>query len=162
MQCNELISYSFHGQFCNKKFPVRNSHSRKGTTSKPQNSKLRMDLRTTSFLIYLLSVAQGSNDPQIKSRIYIGDYSVALQGILISESSWSSNRLPPTTENSRVSCATACVDLFRRDVSCNSIMYVKETKECHMGYTSLPNGNEATEFVYRIPNGKGEVLLLGQ
>ena len=122
-----------------------------------------MDLKTASFLIHLFSLAQGSNDPQIISRVYIGDYSVALQGILVSESSWSSNRLPPTTENSKVSCATACVDLFRsRYHSCNSIMYVKETKECHMGYTSLPNGNEATEFVYRIPNGKGEVSLLAE
>ena len=121
-----------------------------------------MDLKTTSFIIHLFSFAQCSNDPQIKSRVYIGDYSVALQGILVSESSWSSNRLSSTLEGSRVSCATACVELFRRDVSCNSIMYVKETKECHMGYTSLPNGNEATEFVYRIPNGKGEVLLLSK
>ena len=130
-----------------------------------------MDLKTASFLIHLLSVAQGLKDPQIKSRIYIGDYSVALEGVLVSESSWSSNRFPstaaPTTsvnmpEKSSVSCATACVDLFRRDVSCNSIMYVRETEECHMGYTSLPNGDEATEFVYRIPDGKGEVLLLSQ
>ena len=36
-------------------------------------------------------------------------------------------------------------------------MYVRETKECHMGNTSLTNGNEATEFVYRIPDGTGEI-----
>ena len=119
-----------------------------------------MDLKTGSFLIHLLSVTQCLNDPQIKSRVYIEDYSVALQGVHVSESSWSSNRLPPTREESSVSCATACVTLFRQDVSCNSIMFVRETKECHMGYTSLPNRDEATEFVYRIPNGKGEVLLL--
>ena len=143
-----------HAQYLRFWQAVSNSHSRK-------NSKqFRMDLKTASFLIHLFSAAQGSTDPQIKSRIYIGDYSVALQGVLVSESSWSSNRLPPTPEESSVSCATACVDLFRRDLSCNSIMYVRETKECHMGYTSLPSGDEATEFVYRIPNGKGEVLLL--
>ena len=121
-----------------------------------------MDLKTVSFLIQLLSASQGSTEPQIKSRIYNGDYSAALQGVLVSESSWSSNRLPPTPEESSVSCATACVDLFRRDLSCNSIMYDRETKECHMGFTSLPSGDEATEFVYRIPNGKGEVLFLSQ
>ena len=108
-----------------------------------------MDLKIAIFLIHLLSVAQGLNDPQIKSRVYIEDYSVALQGILVSESTWSSNRLPSTLEESSVSCATACVTLFRQDVSCNSIMYVRETKKCHMGFTSLPNREEATEFVPR-------------
>ena len=82
---------------------------------------------------------------------------MSLEGTLASERSWTSNRLPPTIEKSSVTCATACVDKFRKDSSCNSIMFVKETKECHMGFTSLPNDNETepTEYVYRIPEGKG-------
>ena len=83
-----------------------------------------------------------------------------IQGVLVSESSWESSRLPPTVEKSIVSCATACIDKFRADFSCNAIMFVQETQECHFGNTTLTdeNENEATEFVYRIPDGKGKIL----
>ena len=36
------------------------------------------------------------------------------------------------------------------------MMYVRETKECHLGKTTLPTGQEATEFVYRISNERGK------
>ena len=54
------------------------------------------------------------------------------------------------TKNNQVSCATTCVDKYRKDCSCNSIMYVRETKECHLGKTTLAIGQEDTEYVYMI------------
>ena len=48
----------------------------------------------------------------------------------------------------------------REDLSCNSIMYVRETRECHMGNSTLTNGNDDSEFVYRIPDGTGDMLQL--
>ena len=48
----------------------------------------------------------------------------------------------------------------REDLSCNSIMYVRETRECHMGNSTLANGNDDSEFVYRIPDGTGDMLQL--
>ena len=119
-----------------------------------------MDPKHISFLFQLLSVGQGLNNPQVNTRVYDKDYSVALKGILVSKLSWTSNRLPSTVEKSIVSCATACVDKFRMDVSCNSIMYDREREKCHFGNTTLPNGSEATEFVYRIPDGKGKKHLM--
>ena len=130
-----------------------------------------MDPRHVSLLIQLLSVVQGFNNPLVDTRVYDKDYSVFLQGeinqsinhiqgVLVSESSWESSRLPPSVEKSIVSCATACIDKFRADFSCNAIMFVQETQECHFGNTTLTdeNENEATEYVYRIPDGKGKIL----
>ena len=37
-------------------------------------------------------------------------------------------------------------------------MYVRETRECHMGNSTLTNGNDDSEFVYRIPDGTGEIF----
>ena len=48
----------------------------------------------------------------------------------------------------------------REDLSCNSIMYVRETRECHMGNSTLANGNDESVFVYRIPDGTGDMLQL--
>ena len=119
-----------------------------------------MDLEYIFILLHYFYAAWGLNNPQIKSRVYTEDYFVSLEGTLVSEGSWTSSRLPPTIEKSSVTCATACVDKFRKDSSCNSIMFVKETKECHMGFTSLHNDNETepTEYVYRIPEGKGSIF----
>ena len=119
-----------------------------------------MDPKHIIFLFQLLSVGQGLNNPQVNTRVYDEDYSVALKGVLVSELSWTSSRLPSTVEKSIVSCASACVDKFRMDVSCNSIMYDRETEKCHFGNTTLPSGSEPTEFVYRIPDGKGKKHLM--
>ena len=110
-----------------------------------------MDLEYVFILLHYFCAAWGLNNAQMKSRVFTEDYFVSLEGTLVSESSWTS---------SSVTCATACVDKFREDSSCNSIMFVKETKECHMGFTSLPNDNEnePTEYVYRIPEGKGIIF----
>ena len=48
----------------------------------------------------------------------------------------------------------------REDLSCNSIMYVRETRECHMGNSTLANENDDSVFVYRIPDGTGDMLQL--
>ena len=48
----------------------------------------------------------------------------------------------------------------REDLSCNSIMYVRETRECHMGNSTLANENDESVFVYRIPDGTGDMLQL--
>ena len=119
-----------------------------------------MDLECIFILLHYFCAAWGLNNAQMKSRVFTEDYFVSLEGTLVSESSWTSSRLPPTIEKSSVTCATACVDKFKKDSSCNSIMFVKETKECHMGFTSLPNDNEnePTEYVYRIPEGKGIIF----
>ena len=119
-----------------------------------------MDLKRIDLLFLLLSVAHGSNDPQLKTRVYNKDYSVSLRGVQVTKSSWTSSRPHPTLEKSRVACATTCVDKYRDDLSCNSIMYARETQECHLGNTTLANAGEAAEFVYRIPDGTGERTLL--
>ena len=116
-----------------------------------------MDLRGIFLSIQLLSVALSSNHPQLESRVYNQDYSVALRGVQVTESSWATSRLQPTLEKSFVACATNCVDKYRDDLSCNSIMYSQETRECHLGTTTLPKAGEATEFVFRIPDGTGEI-----
>ena len=118
-----------------------------------------MDLRRIFLSTQLLSLALSSNNPQLESRVYNQDYSVALRGAQVTKSSWAASRLHPTLEKSFVACATTCVDKYRADLSCNSIMYVQETRECHLGKTTLPNAGEATEFVYRIPEGTGEIKL---
>ena len=153
-------------------FLIQSCQLGRRTTSKiPMKLISSMDPRHVSLLIQLLSVVQGFNNPLVDTRVYDKDYSVFLQGeinqsinhiqgVLVSESSWESSRLPPTVEKSIVSCATACIDKFRADFSCNAIMFVQETQECHFGNTTLTdeNENEATEFVYRIPDGKGKIL----
>ena len=48
----------------------------------------------------------------------------------------------------------------REDLSCNSIMYVRETRECHMGNSTLANENDELVFVYRIPDETGDMLQL--
>ena len=48
----------------------------------------------------------------------------------------------------------------REDLSCNSIMYVRETRECHMGNSTLANENDESVFVYRIPDETGDMLQL--
>ena len=115
-----------------------------------------MDLEYIFILLHYFCAAWGLNNAQMKSRVFTEDYFVSLEGTLVSESSWTSSRLPPTIEKNSVTCATACVDKFRKDDSCNSIMF----EECHMGFTSLPNDNEnePTEYVYRIPEGKGIIF----
>ena len=113
--------------------------------------------RKNIFLFFcLLSVVWGINTPQVVSRVYNNDYSVDLQGVLVSKNSWTSSRLVATEEESMVSCATICVDKYKEDCTCDSMMYVRETKECHLGKTTLPIGQEATEFVYRISNERGK------
>ena len=117
-----------------------------------------MNLRRIFLSIQLLSVALFLNKPQLESRVYNQDYSVALKGVQVTESSWAASRLHPTLEKSFVACATTCVDKYREDLSCNSMMYAQETRECHLGNTTLPNaGGEATAFVYRIPDGTGGI-----
>ena len=118
-----------------------------------------MDLKRIFLLILLLSVALGSDNPQLETRVYSKDYSVSLKGVQVTKSSWASSRLHPTLEKSRVACATTCVDKYRDDLSCNSIMFAQETQECHLGNTTLANAGEAAEFVYRIPDGTGERAL---
>ena len=116
-----------------------------------------MDLKRIFLLILLLSVALGSDNPQLETRVYNKDYSVSLKGVQVTKSSWASSRLHPTLEKSRVACATTRVDKYRDDLSCNSIMYSQETRECHLGTTTLPKAGEATEFVFRIADGTGEL-----
>ena len=120
-----------------------------------------MGLKRIFLSLQLLSVAQCSNNSQLETRVYDQDFSVALRGVHVSESSWASSRLPPTLEKSFVDCATACVDKYREDLSCNSMMFARETRECHLGKTTLPNAGEPTEFVYRIPDGAGEKWNMG-
>ena len=116
-----------------------------------------MDLRKIFLQIQLVSVALSTNYPQIESRVYNKDYSVALRGVHVTKSSWASSRVNPTMEKSFVACATKCVDKYRDDLSCNSMMYAQETLDCHLGNTTLPsNAGEVLEFVYRIPDGTGE------
>ena len=64
---------------------------------------------------YILSA---SNTPQLESRVYNKDFSIALRGVRVTKSSWESNRLQPTVENSNVACASTCVDKFREDNCC--------------------------------------------
>ena len=104
-----------------------------------------------------LNVFSAYKTPRIESMVYNEDYSIALRGARVSESSWTSSRLQPSVEDSNVACASACVDKYREDLSCNSIMYVRETRKCHMGNSTLANGNDGTEFVYRIPDGTGDM-----
>ena len=118
---------------------------------------MNMDQKKIIILVHLLAVGQAST--KIETRVYNKDFSVALRGDLVTESSWKSSRVPPTLEKSLVGCASACVDKYREDLSCNSIMFVGETKECHMGNTTLADADEATEFVYRIPDGTGKGWL---
>ena len=68
-------------------------------------------------LCFFLSfhILSASNTPQLESRVYNEDYSVALRGVRVTKSSWNSNRLQPTVENSNVACASTCVDKFRED-----------------------------------------------
>ena len=172
MQCIGTMPTKMVSFFCQYTFLIQFCQLGRRTTSKiPIKLISSMDPRHVSLLIQLLSVVQGFNNPLVDTRVYDKDYSVFLQGeinqsinhiqgVLVSESSWESSRLPPTVEKSIVSCATACIDKFRADFSCNAIMFVQETQECHFGNTTLTdeNENEATEFVYRIPDGKGKVL----
>ena len=116
-----------------------------------------MDQKQIIILVHLLAVGQSST--KIETRVYNEDFSVSLRGDLVTESSWTSSRVPPTLEKSLVGCASACVDKYREDLSCNSIMFDGETKECHMGNTTLADADEAAEFVYRIPDGTGKGLL---
>ena len=173
MQCigtmpTKMVSFFANTHLSHSVLPTRQKNNFQNTHKIDISS---MDPRHVSLLIQLSSVVQGFNNPLVDTRVYDKDYSVFLQGeinqsinhiqgVLVSESSWESSRLPPTVEKSIVSCATACIDKFRADFSCNAIMFVQETQECHFGNTTLTdeNENEATEFVYRIPDGKGKVL----
>ena len=173
MQCigtmpTKMVSFFANTHLSHSVLPTRQKDNFQNTHKIDISS---MDPRHVSLLIQLLSVVQGFNNPLVDTRVYDKDYSVFLQGeinqsinhiqgVLVSESSWESSRLPPTVEKSIVSCATACIDKFRADFSCNAIMFVQETQECHFGNTTLTdeNENEATEFVYRIPDGKGKIL----
>ena len=173
MQCigtmpTKMVSFFANTHLSHSVLPTRQKDNFQNTHKIDISS---MDPRHVSLLIQLLSVVQGFNNPLVDTRVYDKDYSVFLQGeinqsinhiqgVLVSESSWESSRLPPTVEKSIVSCATACIDKFRADFSCNAIMFVQETQECHFGNTTLTdeNENEATDFVYRIPDGKGKIL----
>ena len=65
--------------------------------------------------------------------------------------SWDSGRLPSTPASSVVECARNCIRKHQEDATCDSIMYVKETEDCIMGISSLPEEEEDTEFVYKRP-----------
>ena len=74
-----------------------------------------MNLKEGLCFFLSFHILSASNTPQLESRVYNEDYSVALRGVRVTKSSWQSNRLQPTVENSNVACASTCVDKFRKD-----------------------------------------------
>ena len=101
------------------------------------------------LLLLLLTPARSSQQHLLRSQVHLPDWSQVLQLTRVSQQSWQAARLPPTLEESVVSCAASCVERSKVDGSCDSIMYVKATGECHMGTADPVEEGQAYHTVYR-------------
>ena len=102
------------------------------------------------LLLLLLTPARSSQQDLLHSQVHLPDWSQVLQLTRVSQASWQSGRLAPTTEQSLVNCAASCVQKNKADGSCDSIMFVKAARECHMGTAGLVEEGQASDTVYRI------------
>ena len=106
------------------------------------------------FLLLLLNYVSANHPakPPRSTMIMTEDFRTTLVGTYISQASWTAGRQPPTIEPCAVACATKCAR-----TTCNAIMYVRATKECHVGEgVTLPkSAEEPREFVYMIEDTAG-------
>ena len=78
------------------------------------------------LLLLRLTPARSSQQHLLLSQVYLHDGSQVLQLARVSQQSW---KAAPHLEGGR----TQLCEKYKADISCDSIMYVKATGECHMG-----------------------------
>lgn len=86
------------------------------------------------------------------NSIITGEHGGTFNLASVSKQSWEESRQTPRIENCSVDCARICSLLHLQDPdSCNAVMFVRETGECHLGTVVLAQEGEQTERVFMIP-----------